>query len=179
MDHIDGDGFRANVGIILSDARGRLLVGGRVGQDAWQFPQGGMQVNEAPLASMYRELREEIGLGPEDVRLLGHTADWLRYRLPEQYVRRRMRPVCIGQKQRWFLLGLQADETRLRLDATASPEFDRWRWVEFWDPVREVIYFKRDVYRQALVELGPLIFPGGLPPEPDWMRSELRGLTHG
>lgn len=172
MDRIDAEGFRANVGIILCDARGLLLVGGRVGQNAWQFPQGGILVDETPLQAMYRELKEEIGLHAGDVEVLGTTGDWLRYRLPEQYVRRRMRPVCIGQKQRWFLLRLLSDDTRLRLDTTTSPEFDRWRWVEFWDPVREVIWFKRGVYRQALEELGPLLFPAGMPPPPDWQRLD-------
>ena len=167
MDQIDAEGFRANVGIIVCDARSLVLVGGRVGQDAWQFPQGGIQLNESPEQAMYRELREEIGLQPEDVAVLGSTPDWLRYHLPEKYLRRRMRPLCIGQKQRWFLLRLLAADTRLRLDTTTTPEFDRWRWVDYWQPLRDVIFFKQDVYRQALQQLGPIIFPEGLPPPPD------------
>ena len=166
MDQIDSEGFRANVGIILCDARGLVLVGGRVGQDAWQFPQGGIRHSESPEQAMYRELREEIGLDADDVAVLGSTADWLRYRLPEQYVRRRMRPLCIGQKQRWFLLRLLSAESRLQLDTTTTPEFDRWRWVDYWQPLSEVIYFKREVYRLALEELGPIAFPDGLPPRP-------------
>ena len=96
VDQIDSDGFRANVGIIVCDARSLVLVGGRVGQDAWQFPQGGIHVSETAEQAMYRELREEVGLLPEDVAVLGSTPDWLRYRLPEQYVRRKMRPLS------WF-----------------------------------------------------------------------------
>lgn len=168
MDSIDAQGYRANVGIIVCDGPGRVLVGGRVGQNAWQFPQGGIRRDESPEEAMYRELHEEIGLVPADVQLLGATRDWLRYDLPEQFVRRNTRPVCIGQKQRWYLLRLTADESRLRLDTTASPEFDRWRWMPWWQPVREVIYFKRAVYAQALQQLGPLAFPRGLPPQPDW-----------
>lgn len=166
MDQIDSEGFRANVGIILCDARGLVLVGGRVGQDAWQFPQGGIRHRESPEQAMYRELREEIGLDPDDVAVLGSTADWLRYRLPEQYVRRRMRPLCIGQKQRWFLLRLVSAESRLQLDTTTTPEFDRWRWVDYWQPLSEVIYFKREVYRSALGELEAIAFPDGPPPRP-------------
>ncbi|MCC5794152.1 MAG: RNA pyrophosphohydrolase [Chromatiales bacterium] len=165
---MDSQGFRANVGIILSAPDGALLLCGRVGQGGWQFPQGGIAPGESPEAAMYRELAEEIGLGPEDVRILGCTRRWLRYRLPEQFIRRRARPVCIGQKQRWFLLRLVASSEHVRLDASPRPEFDRWRWVEFWQPVREVIYFKRRVYVRALRELGPLLFPDGLPPRPSW-----------
>jgi putative (di)nucleoside polyphosphate hydrolase len=167
VDQIDEEGFRANVGIIVCDSRGLVLVGGRVGQDAWQFPQGGIRLHESPEQAMYRELREEVGLVPQDVAVLGSTPDWLRYRLPEQYVRRKRRPLCIGQKQRWFLLRLLSAESQLRLDTTTTPEFDRWRWVEYWQPLREVIYFKREVYRQALHQLGPIVFPGGLPPPPE------------
>jgi putative (di)nucleoside polyphosphate hydrolase len=166
VDQIDAEGFRANVGIILCDRRGLVLMGGRVGQDAWQFPQGGIRHKESPEQAMYRELQEEIGLRPDDVAVLGCTVDWLRYRLPDQYVRRKMRPLCIGQKQRWFLLRLLVAESQLQLDTTPTPEFDRWRWVNFWQPLREVIYFKREVYRQALEQLGPIAFPDGLPPKP-------------
>ncbi len=167
VDQIDAEGFRANVGIIVCDARGLVLVGGRVGQDAWQFPQGGIQYNESPEQAMYRELREEVGLRPNDVAVLGSTPDWLRYHLPEKYLRRRRRPLCIGQKQRWFLLRLLAADTSLRLDTTTTPEFDRWRWVDYWQPLREVIFFKREVYRQALQQLGPIVFPDGMPPLPE------------
>lgn len=172
LDHIDSEGFRANVGIIVCDARGSLLIGGRIGQDAWQFPQGGIRVDEAPDQAMYRELHEEVGLRPADVELLGRTESWLRYRLPEQFVRRNTRPLCIGQKQRWYLLRLAVPDSRLRLNTTLNPEFDRWKWVDYWQPVRDVIYFKRRVYVQALQELGPILFPDGLPSQPVWWRSE-------
>ncbi len=168
MDDIDEDGFRANVGIVLCNQAGSLLLGGRVGQNGWQFPQGGVQVNETLEQAMYRELEEEVGLRPDDVEVLGSTRDWIRYTLPERYVRRHVAPLCIGQKQQWFLLRLIGNESRVCLDTTETPEFDRWRWVEYWLPVREVIYFKRRVYVQALQELGPFLFPDGLPARPDW-----------
>ena len=80
MDRIDTDGFRANVGIILSDDRGRVLIAGRVGSNGWQFPQGGIGPEESPEAAMFRELQEEVGLGPDDVETLGVTKAWLKYR---------------------------------------------------------------------------------------------------
>ena len=121
---------------------------------------------------MYRELSEEIGLGSEDVEVLGSTQEWLRYRLPGRYVRRNSKPLCVGQKQRWFLLRLNAADDQLSLDSTDVPEFDRWRWVDYWRPVKEVIYFKRCVYVKALQELGPLAFPAGVPPRPRWWPRE-------
>lgn len=163
---IDPDGFRPNVGIILSNCEGRLLWARRVGQDAWQFPQGGMRSDETPSEAMYRELAEEVGLSPEHVELMGATRGWLRYRLPRQYIRRASRPLCIGQKQVWFLLRILCADTEVCLDSTVKPEFDNWRWVDYWRPLDEVVSFKRNVYKKALHELAPLLFPDGVPGSP-------------
>jgi putative (di)nucleoside polyphosphate hydrolase len=53
-------------------------------------------------------------------------------------------------------------------DSTSEPEFDQWRWSDYWEPVREVIYFKRPVYMQMLAELAPLAFAGNAPGPPAW-----------
>ena len=34
-----------------------------------------------------------------------------------------------------------------------KPEFDLWRWVDFWYPVNHVVPFKRYVYERALRHL--------------------------
>lgn len=163
-DVIDRDGFRSNVGIVLTRGSGELFLGGRVGGRGWQFPQGGVNRGERVEDALFRELKEEIGLAPHEVEVIGSTRGWLRYRLPRQYVRDR----CIGQKQRWFLLRLLIPDMAFRFDSTDQPEFERWRWVDYWTPVREVVYFKRRVYQRALHDLGPLLFPDGLPPYPEW-----------
>jgi putative (di)nucleoside polyphosphate hydrolase len=167
-DFIDAQGFRANVGIILSNDKGLVLLAGRAGRPGWQFPQGGVHPEETPQQAMYRELYEEVGLRASDVALVGQTREWMRYRLPPRYVRRHSLPRCIGQKQIWFLLRLVANEQFVRLDRSDKPEFDRWRWVDYWRPVKEVIYFKRPVYVRALQELAPALFPDGPPAAPGW-----------
>jgi putative (di)nucleoside polyphosphate hydrolase len=167
-DLIDAQGFRANVGIVLIRDGGDVFLGGRSDGRGWQFPQGGVRQDESAEQALYRELREEVGLEPVDVEVLAATRSWLRYRLPRRYVRRRSQPLCIGQKQRWFLLRMLGGEDRLRFDVTTQPEFDSWRWVDYWSPVREVIYFKRNVYARALDELGRIAFPDGPPPRPEW-----------
>ena len=155
---IDSDGYRANVGIILTRPDGRLLWARRIRQNAWQFPQGGIRERETPEQAMYRELEEEVGLQEQHVAILGATRGWLRYRLPERFIRHHQRPVCIGQKQVWFMLRLVGEERFVRLDLSDKPEFDNWRWVDYWQPVKEVVSFKRAVYKKALKELAPLIF---------------------
>jgi len=175
MDHIDTDGYRANVGIIITNGDGQLLLGGRAGHSGWQFPQGGILRDELPEEALYRELAEEVGLTQGDVQMLGSTNNWVRYNLPSKFIRRNSTPLCIGQKQIWYLLRLTAPDDSLRFDTTDQPEFDRWRWVEYWRPVKEVVYFKRRVYVHALNELGPLLFPEGAPPQPLWWPREWVG----
>lgn len=160
---IDADGFRPNVGIILANAAGQVLWAKRIRQEAWQFPQGGIQRGETPDEALYRELEEELGLKPRHVEVLGVTSDWLRYRLPAHLVRRGRHPVCIGQKQKWFLLRMLCEECLVHFDSSTHPEFDGWRWVDYWLPLQEVVAFKREVYREALSQLAPLL---GQQPQP-------------
>jgi putative (di)nucleoside polyphosphate hydrolase len=153
---IDSDGFRPNVGIMLANDQGQLLWARRVGgHDAWQFPQGGISAGESPEQALYRELHEEVGLSRESVEVLGSTRGWLRYRLPRRFIREGQSPLCIGQKQKWFLLRMLEDDTAVQLDLNDKPEFDRWQWVSYWYPLNQIISFKREVYRRAMKELAP------------------------
>ena len=150
---IDSQGFRYNVGIVICNNLGQLLWAKRIKQSAWQFPQGGIREAETLEQAMYRELNEEVGLNDQDVKILHKTANWLHYRLPNNFIRYHKDPLCIGQKQKWFLLSLESDESQVELSNSVDPEFDDWRWVNYWYPVNKVIEFKRGVYRKALAEL--------------------------
>ena len=155
---IDFDGYRPNVGIVICNRKGQVLWAKRCGQNSWQFPQGGINDNESAEQAMYRELHEEVGLQPKDVRLLYVSKHWLRYKLPKRLLRYDSKPMCIGQKQRWFLLQLKKKKKNINMQTTKSPEFDGWRWVSFWYPVRQVVSFKRDVYRKVMKEFASILF---------------------
>ena len=155
---IDFDGYRPNVGIVICNHRGQVLWAKRYGQNSWQFPQGGINDHESIEQAMYRELYEEVGLQPKDVNILSVSKHWLRYKLPKRLLRYDSKPICIGQKQRWFLLQLVGDEQNINMSTTKSPEFDGWRWVSFWDPVRQVISFKKEVYRKVMKEFAAVLF---------------------
>lgn len=152
---IDSDGYRPNVGIILVNSLGQVLWARRLGQSGWQFPQGGINEGEDPEQAMYRELHEEIGLSPTDVEIVAVTRGWLKYRLPKRMIRRNSHPVCVGQKQKWFLLRILVSDTSIAIDHSPSPEFDAWKWVSYWYPLGQVVAFKKDVYRKAMRELSP------------------------
>jgi putative (di)nucleoside polyphosphate hydrolase len=162
---LDREGYRPNVGIVLLNSRNDVFWGKRVGQHSWQFPQGGIAHGESPEQAMYRELHEEVGLLPEHVQIIGRTRDWLRYDVPEEYLRRQHatrvhRAAYRGQKQIWFLIRLIGLDTDIQLRATEHPEFDAWRWVPFWIQLDAVIGFKREVYQLALSELARYLAKG-------------------
>lgn len=156
---IDFAGFRHNVAIVVINRHDKVLFAKRRGMSAWQFPQGGIHAGETADDAMYRELQEEVGLFPKDVEVIGRSRGWLRYRLPHR-MRRGSSPQCIGQKQIWYLLRLQSDDSAIRLDSCSPPEFDGWEWVAYWYPLTQIVDFKRDVYAKGLKELLQAYYAG-------------------
>jgi len=159
MPVIDAEGYRANVGIVIINDSGQVFWARRYGQHSWQYPQGGVDEGETAEQTMYRELHEEVGLKPENVEIVASTKHWLRYKLPKRLIRHESKPVCIGQKQKWFLLRLISKESSVDLLHSDHPEFDDWRWVSYWYPVRQVVSFKRDVYRKVMKEFSSAALP--------------------
>ena len=173
---LDRDGFRPNVGIILLNQRSQVFWGKRIRTHSWQFPQGGIDRGENPEQAMFRELHEEVGLFPQHVQVLARTRDWLRYEVPDRFIRRDARGHYKGQKQIWFLLQLVGHDWDLNLRATDHPEFDAWRWNDYWVPLDVVVEFKRGVYEMALSELAR--FVPRLDHRPDHRNRFLRGGPH-
>lgn len=172
---LDREGFRPNVGIILLNHRNQVFWGKRIRTHSWQFPQGGIKHGESPEQAMFRELHEEVGLLPDHVRIVARTRDWLRYEVPQHFIRKDARGHYKGQKQIWFLLQLTGRDCDMNLRASTHPEFDAWRWHEYWVPLETVIEFKRDVYQLALSELARFL------PKPHngggnrYLRGSMRG----
>ena len=168
---LDREGFRPNVGIILLNNHNEVWWGKRVREHSWQFPQGGIKYGETPEQAMFRELEEEIGLRAEHVKIVGRTRDWLRYEVPDRFIKRDIRGHYRGQKQIWFLLRMVGRDCDVNLRLTAHPEFDAWRWHAYWVPLEVVIEFKRDVYQRALQELSRFLTR---PPADASVRSVVR-----
>ena len=150
---IDEEGYRPNVAIVILNGENKVLWAKRVAEDAWQFPQGGVNEGESPKDAMYRELMEEVGLTPDHVEIIGQTKNWLRYDVPRKWLRRDGYNRYKGQKQIWFLLKFIGKDSDIFLTNSEKPEFDSWRWNNFWSPLEQVIDFKSEVYKKALNEL--------------------------
>lgn len=155
---IDPAGYRAGVAIIIFNRQKKLFWAKRVRQNAWQFPQGGVNEGETLKQTMFRELKEETGLDPEDVKIVTVSKQWFYYRLPKHLIRHRSEPLCIGQKQKWFLLKFIGDDAKFNFNLSEKPEFDDWQWVSYWHPMKEVIVFKKQVYHRALKAFASYVF---------------------
>ncbi len=171
---IDANGYRLSVGIVIANSANQVFLGKRINQNAWQFPQGGLDEEEDIEATVFRELWEEVGLERDMVEIVGHTRQWLKYKLPKKLIRT-TEPRCIGQKQKWFLLRLHGTDDDIRLHIGNKPEFDDWRWVNYWFALSKVIHFKRDVYRRALKELSPIFFANNSKGSPAKLLNNIMG----
>ena len=132
----------------MADYFGQKDSGRRPGN----FPRAVLIAGEKVEDALYRELYEEVGLESGDVSIIQRSKKWLRYHIPQQMQRKHSKPLCIGQKQRWFFLQMNCDPGKVRFDTSGTPEFDDWQWVNYWYPVNSIISFKRTVYRNALQE---------------------------
>jgi putative (di)nucleoside polyphosphate hydrolase len=158
--------YRPCVGIMLLNKRGLVFVGRRKQKRAehilrryeWQMPQGGIDEGEDPLTAARRELREETNV--TSTRLLAEAPDWYHYDLPGELSKNTFRGKYKGQRQKWFALGFEGDESEIDIDAPAGdghPEFDAWRWERMERLAELVVPFKRHVYEEVVAVFGHLV----------------------
>ncbi|KAA0444215.1 MAG: RNA pyrophosphohydrolase [Candidatus Thioglobus sp.] len=151
---IDREGYRANVGMVITNDKRQVLLAKRHQQSGWQLPQGGIDKGENEIDALFRELKEEVGLASEHIDLIAKTPKWLRYELPKN----KKNNSCIGQKQIWFLLKLTSPEHNIKLDTHSKIEFEDWKWVDYWHPIEAIIDFKKPIYEDMLKALAPVLF---------------------
>ena len=155
---LDENGYRYNIGIIIINDRKQVFWAKRNGKDAWQFPQGGIKKGESIERAMYRELKEETGIGNADVEILGRTKTWHYYDVPKNFIKKENRSFYKGQRQIWFLLRFNGLDTNISFPQSRDSEFDAWKWIDFSEAPNMVIQFKKHVYCAALLELAPIVF---------------------
>lgn len=150
--------YRPCVGIALFNRDGEVFVAQRIDNPgpAWQMPQGGIDPGEAPEAAAWREMQEEIGTAK--ARLLGESRDWLTYDLPVDLVPQIWKGRFRGQRQKWFAFAFEGSDRDINI-ATTHPEFSTWKWADFATVPELIVPFKRDLYREIVVEFAAYARP--------------------
>ncbi len=165
MTHAADLPYRPNVGAVLFNRDGRVLVARRADfpnaegpAGGWQLPQGGIDPEEDPRSAVLRELAEEIGTDRAEI--IGEHPDWLFYDLPNHLIGVALRGRWRGQRQRWFALRFTGMDNDIRLDADPHPEFDAWRWVELTELPDLAVDFKRPIYEILVRSFAPFAASG-------------------
>lgn len=148
--------YRRGVGIVLFNPQGLVWVGRRndVAQEAWQFPQGGIDKGEEPLEAALREMEEEIGTNNAEI--LAQSSDWIAYDLPPDLVDKAWGGKYRGQKQMWYACRFLGTDSDIVIE-TEHPEFIEWRWMALAEVPSKIVEFKRDLYDRVVAEFLPII----------------------
>lgn len=137
--------YRPNVGMIVFNSKGEVLVGERfLFPGAWQFPQGGIDQGEDPLSSAKRELYEEVGI--QDALLVGEYPDWINYDFPSSLGITGKLKKFRGQTQKWFLFYWDHPVNDCNLDIHER-EFNQIRFMKLNDVVDSIVEFKKPAYK--------------------------------
>jgi putative (di)nucleoside polyphosphate hydrolase len=151
--------YRDNVGAVLFNALGQVLVARRADMPnaegaagGWQLPQGGMDAGEDPAVAIFRELQEEIGTAEAEI--LAEHPEWLFYDLPQELWGKALGGKYRGQRQKWFALRFLGSDADIRLDLDPHPEFDAWRWAGLGELPGLAVPFKRAIYEALVQEFG-------------------------
>jgi len=150
--------YRLNVGLIIVNNYGKVLICKRKNSNQWQFPQGGIDKGESPIEAAKREIFEEVGIKPSKIKVLGKIKDWVKYEIPKELSKKSFKKKgIVGQKQKWFIFKIKS-EACISFVNDPDNEFDDFAWVSYWRPIALIVSFKKEVYRNVLAELLPIYF---------------------
>ncbi len=141
--------FRPNVAAIVLSAKYpqkcEIFIASRTDvENAWQFPQGGIDEGESSKEALFRELEEEIGTG--DIEIIAEYPDWVSYEFPPA-IAKKMYPFD-GQRQKYYLVKLKKG-AKININ-TEIPEFSEYKFVPTENIYDYITFFKRTVYKQVL-----------------------------
>ncbi|ADG93388.1 NUDIX hydrolase [Arcobacter nitrofigilis DSM 7299] len=148
--NVSGKNYRPNVAAIVLSAKYpqkcELFIASRTDvENAWQFPQGGIDDGETAKEALFRELEEEIGTN--DIKIIAEYPQWVSYDFPPA-IAEKMKPYD-GQIQKYYLVKLN-DGAKIDIYTHHTPEFSEYKFVPTKNIYDYITFFKRTVYKQVL-----------------------------
>ena len=146
--------YRLGVGLVIINNNEEIFTGRRLDNTkAWQMPQGGIDSNEIPIQTAYREMLEETGINNKQVTLLKQSKVWYQYDLPTEIQGRFWNGKYRGQSQKWFLFRFVGVNKDINIHSS-SPEFSEWKWSKISDLMKKIVPFKINLYKAVFKEFG-------------------------
>jgi putative (di)nucleoside polyphosphate hydrolase len=141
--------LRIGVGAIVLNNHNKVFVGKRKDNpvDNWQMPQGGVNSNEPFLAALKRELYEETSI--KNIEVIKELDEWYQYDLPDNLLGKIWKGKYRGQKQKWFVVKFLGNDSEINVK-TKNPEFIEWKWINFDELPKVIVYFKKDLYKNLV-----------------------------
>ncbi|MDC0864981.1 RNA pyrophosphohydrolase [Rickettsiaceae bacterium] len=146
--------FRQGVGMMIINQSNKVFVGKRLDSEAWQMPQGGIDLGETPSSAALREMEEEIGSNKGTV--IAESKNWYSYRIPDFLIPKLWSGKYCGQRQKWFLIKFTGSDKDINIQ-TKHPEFKEWQWMDFDQLLTNIIPFKLKLYTEVVKEFKPLL----------------------
>jgi putative (di)nucleoside polyphosphate hydrolase len=144
---IDTRFFRAGVGTVIYNKRGGVALFERAKNPigAWQFQQGGIDLDEDLETTLWRELKEEVGLDKADVDSVMEMPEWTVH-VTESSLSDASKS-RFGQAHKWFFIGL-AEGVEIDLSTATDDEASDFRWTNFADAIDHTESLKKHVYQK-------------------------------
>lgn len=150
--------FRPCAGAIVFNNEGKVLLGNRIDVNiaSWQFPQGGIELNETPKEAAKRELFEETSI--TSVQLIDISEKPLRYVFPKEikdnFLKRGIH--SDGQEIYFALFYFEGKEDEICAQ-TDFPEFKELKWCTIDFALENIVEFKKNVYKTIIKHVKPII----------------------
>ena len=144
--------YRTCVGMLIINKDKKILVGRRLDHPSgfWQMPQGGIEEGEIPEEAVWREMIEEIGT--DNAELYQTSSQWLKYDIPKDTLEKLpWGGRYSGQTQKWFVFKFKGNDKEINVK-TENPEFSEWKWIDSKSLTKNVVPFKRELYKNILEE---------------------------
>jgi putative (di)nucleoside polyphosphate hydrolase len=150
--------YRIGVGAMVINSQKKIFVGKRIdnNSNSWQMPQGGIDSGEDEDVAVFRELYEETGIDKNSVKIIKKSSQYFYYNLPYNLQKKFWGGKYLGQKQRWYILQFEADDSIININLE-SPEFCEWQWVDKHEIIDLIVNFKKQLYRDVLNEFNKFL----------------------